>query len=727
MAADYIKEGNLEIASSLYHLIEKEVAPNSGITASQFWQSLAEIVRDLSPQNEDLLKKRDQLQRQIDEWHRTHSGTAHDAEAYQEFLRTIGYLSTDNESCRITTQNVDIEIAETAGPQLVAPLDNPRYLLNAANARWSSLYDALYSTDAIPESEGCKRSKKYNPIRGDKIIAFARHFLDRNFPLEKGTHSQAIRYYIKDDQLMVEMGDRSRSPLLREEGFVAYTGKEDNPDSILLCKHGLHIEICFGEGFFIGRRDHANIYDILIEAAITTIMDCEDSVASVDAEDKVNVYRNWLKLMQGTLSNTIENDGNSVKRLLADDRSYQKADGEYRLSGRSLMLIRHVGAHLKTEAVRLDGHPIPETMLDAMVTTLSTKHDLLANSIRRNSRCGSIYAVKPKMHGPEEVALANTLFDRVEDALELERNTLKMGIMDEERRTSVNLRACIRAASKRLVFINTGFLDRTGDDIHTNMEAGAVLPKAEMKTARWLTAYENSNIDQGLRCGLVGRAQIGKGMWPIPDQMMNMLETKIQHLKAGANTAWVSSRVAATLHALHYHRFNVKTRQQELFKRQQTPIADILAIPIMAKDRQLSPQQIQQELENNIQSILGYVSRWIGQGIGCSKVPDINNIGLMEDCATLRISSQHIANWLHHGLLSEQQLRKTMEKMAHFVDRQNENTPSYKTMSTDLTSSIPFQCALDLIIKGRHQPNGYTEFILYQRRKEQKSSIDNQH
>ncbi len=710
--------GELEIATPLVDFVEREATPGTNVAPAAFWNALAGIVATLAPQNAALLKKRDTLQQQINAWHIRHK--THDPLAYRKFLTEIDYLVPEPADFQIGTTNVDDEIANTPGPQLVVPLDNARYVLNAANARWGSLYDALYSTDATPEADGCKKTKKYNPIRGDKVIEYARRFLDRNFPLETGTHRHATHYRIEGGELVVELGNGDKTPLLRPKDFVAFSGERNVPDAVLFKKHGLHVELRFGEGFFIGRRDHANIYDIHIESAITTIMDCEDSVSSVDTEDKLKVYRHWLELMQGTLVRTIEKDGQTLTRNLAADRIYQTANGaEYVAHGRSLMLVRNVGAHLDTDSVRYRGQPIPETFLDVMITALCAKHDLAGTGKYRNSRTGSVYIVKPKMHGHEEVALADVLFAHVEEALGLAPLTLKMGIMDEERRTSVNLKACIKAARNRLVFINTGFLDRTGDEIHTAMEAGAMLPKATMKHADWLVAYENSNVDIGLATGLSGRAQIGKGMWAMPDEMTAMMESKIRHLKAGANTAWVPSPTAATLHALHYHRFNVKTRQQELAKRSPTDVGDILAIPTL--DTPLTQSAITAELENNAQGILGYVSRWVGQGIGCSKVPDINGVALMEDCATLRISSQHIANWLHHKLCTKDEVVKIMRKMARFVDRQNESDADYLPMAADFDASIPFQAALDLVFKGIDQPNGYTEFILYQRRREQKA------
>jgi len=719
----YIKLGGLAIARPLFELVKNDISPSTGVDNEKFWSSFEEIVRDFQPKNSELLARRDQLQKKIDEWHQKHCDEKHDAKAYKKFLQDIGYLVDEPDDFKITTTNVDTEIAEVAGPQLVVPLDNARYVLNATNARWGSLYDAFYATNAISEADGCKKIKKYNPIRGERVIEIAREFLDRHFALERNTHKHVTRYFIKNNQLSVQMGNGTETTLLKPQQFVGYTGQPDSPDEVLLCHHDLHLEIRFGEGFFIGRRDHANIYDIHIESAITTIMDCEDSVASVDTDDKLKVYKNWLGLMKGTLVRTVVKENENIERAMEPDRKYIGTDGkEVTLHGRSLMLVRNVGTHLETDAVLYNGKMIPETMLDVMITALCAKHDLLGNNTLRNSRTGSVYIVKPKMHGPEEVSLANDLFTRVEDALNMSRNTLKIGIMDEERRTSVNLKACIYAAKERLTFINTGFLDRTGDDIHTNMKAGIIVPKGELKQTKWLKAYEESNVQIGLLCGLKGRAQIGKGMWTMPEEMNNMMETKIQHLKAGANTSWVPSPIAATLHAIHYHRLNVQSRQHALMKAKQVPVDDILDIPVIDSKRKLSTHEIRQELENNAQGILGYVSRWVGQGVGCSKVPDINDVALMEDCATLRISSQHIANWLHHGIVTEDEVHAVMKRMAVIVDRQNRGDKNYKPMSADFENSIPFQAAVDLVLKGIDQANGYTEFILYQRRREQKKA-----
>lgn len=720
-AVNYLKVGGLEVAEGLYNFIKDEAAPGTGVVAEDFWRALAGIVEALGPRNAALLQARAALQQKIDAWHIERRQRGHDPVAYKAFLQDIGYLVEPPEDVQIKTANVDDEIASVPGPQLVAPLDNARYVLNAVNARWGSLYDAFYSTDTISEANGCRRIKKYNPIRGDRVIERARHFLDRHFALERDTHKHVTRYFIQDQQLAVRFGDGTQTTLLKPRQFVGYAGDPAGPDAVVLCHHSLHVELRFGAGYFIGRRDHAGIYDIHIESAVTAIMDCEDSVASVDSADKLTVYRNWLGLMRGNLTRAIEKDGQTVQRAMAPDRDYIGPNGEaVTLPGRSLMLARNVGPHLYTAAVLQAGRPIPETMLDAMVTALSAKHDILGNGRHRNSRTGSIYIVKPKLHGPEEVALADELFLRVEDALGLGRHTLKIGVMDEERRTSVNLAACIARVRERLVFINTGFLDRTGDDIHTSMEAGPIAPKDELKQAAWLKAYEAANVRAGLDCGLTGRAQIGKGMWAMPDEMNAMMKTKIQHLKAGANTSWVPSPIAATLHAIHYHRLNVKSRQQALGSAARVPLDAMLSIPLLAKDRRLSASGIRHELENNAQGILGYVSRWVGQGVGCSKVADINDTALMEDCATLRISSQHIANWLHHGIVSAEEVRAVMRRMAVIVDRQNRDDPAYQPMAKDFAGSLPFQAALDLVFAGRAQPNGYTEFILYRRRREQK-------
>ncbi|MBL1141418.1 MAG: malate synthase G [Proteobacteria bacterium] len=718
---NYISVGNLQINKSLHDLVKKEIAPRTDVTNKSFWTSLEKILQDYMPRNLALLKKRDSLQKKIDNWHIKNRNKKHNPKAYKKFLKEIGYLVDNVEEFSINTENVDDEIAMIPGPQLVVPLDNARYVLNAVNARWGSLYDASYSTDTISQANGCKKIKRYNPIRGDRVILRGRNLLDRHFPLERDTHKHITQYFIKNNQLAVRFGDDSETTLLKPQQFIGYTGKAENPDSILLCHHNLHLEIKLGAGYFIGRRDHAKIYDIQLESAVTTIMDCEDSVASVDIEDKLKVYNNWLGLMKGTLVETVEKEDGTIQRAMEEDKTYIGVDGKpFIQHSRSLMLVRNVGHHLYTDMVLYDGKPVPETMIDLMVTSLCAIHDLKGNTKRSNSRKGSVYIVKPKMHGSEEVAFANELFGRTEEALKLPANTLKMGIMDEERRTSVNLKACIYAAKERVVFINTGFLDRTGDDIHTNMEAGPIIPKAEIKQAKWLQAYEDSNVQVGLDCGLMNKAQIGKGMWAMPEEMTNMMKTKIQHLKAGASTSWVPSPVAATLHAIHYHRLNIKSRQVALMEAARIPVDDILDIPVIDKKRKLSPLEIRHELENNAQGILGYVSRWVGQGVGCSKVPDINDVALMEDCATLRISSQHIANWLHHGIVTKAEVREAMKRMAVIVDRQNRDDKHYQPMSKDFSASVPFLAAIDLVLKGRNQANGYTEFILYKRRLEQK-------
>ncbi len=719
---NYIKFGKLDIATDLFDLVKKEITPKTEITNKNFWASVEKILHDTMPENAALLKKRDALQKKIDNWHIENRNKKHKSAAYKKFLKEIGYLVDDVEDFSINTENVDDEIALIPGPQLVVPLDNARYVLNAVNARWGSLYDASYSTDTISQANGCKKIKKYNPIRGDRVILRGRNLLDRHFALERDTHKHITQYFIKNNQLSVRFGDGSETTLLKPQQFVGYTGNPENPESILLCHHNLHLEVKLGDGLFIGRSDHAKIYDIHLESAVTAIMDCEDSVASVDTEDKLKVYRNWLGLMKGSLVRTVEKEDQIIKRAMEPDKEFIGPDGKPVIKkGRSLMLVRNVGSHLYTDMVLIDGKQVPESIVDLMVTSLCAIHDLKGTSKRPNSLKGSVYIVKPKMHGPEEVAFANGLFARAEEALKLPANTLKMGIMDEERRTSVNLKACIYAARERVVFINTGFLDRTGDDIHTNMEAGPIIPKAEIKQTKWLQAYEDSNVQVGLDCGLMNKAQIGKGMWAMPEEMNNMMKTKVQHLKAGANTSWVPSPIAATLHAIHYHRLNVQSRQRALMNAAKVPVDDILDIPVMNKKRKLSPNEVRHELENNAQGILGYVSRWVGQGVGCSKVPDINDVALMEDCATLRISSQHIANWLHHGIVTKEEVREAMKRMAVIVDRQNRGDKHYEAMSKDYSASVPFLAAIDLVLKGRNQPNGYTEFILYKRRLEQKN------
>jgi len=716
-----IEISGLSVDRALYELIDTEIAPGTGVDSDGFWQGFADILADMGPENRRLLEFRDQLQAKLDAWHKSHPGKFDPAE-YKACLEEIGYLVPEGGDFKVSTGNVDPEVGEISGPQLVVPVDNARYALNAANARWYSLYDALYGTDIILEVEGCKKTAKYNPVRGQQVIRHVRDFLDRSVPLAAGSHSYVTRYMVVSGKLIGVMGDGSKAELGWRESFVGYRGNPEEPEAILLQRNGLHIELLIGEGYYIGQGDLANVYDVRMESAITTIMDCEDSVAAVDAEDKVRVYRNWHGLMKGDLKTRVKRGDEIIDRSLNPDPEYLSPRGEpFSMPGRSLMFVRNVGTHMYTDAVTLDGEQVPETFLDAMVTALSAKHDLLENGEFRNSRHGSVYIVKPKMHGPEEVAEAVKLFARVEQALGIDNGALKIGIMDEERRTTVNLKECIRAASDRVVFINTGFLDRTGDEIHTSMEAGAIIPKNEIKNSRWLLAYEDWNVDVGLETGLPGHGQIGKGMWAAPDNMAAMMEHKIAHPRAGASTAWVPSAVAACLHAMHYHQVNVSARQRQLASATRASLDDILTIPLLG-DRKIKQGDVIRELENNAQGILGYVVRWIEEGVGCSKVPDISDVNLMEDRATLRISSQHIANWLYHGITTPEQVRKVFEKMAEIVDRQNSGDPAYRNMAPDFDNSIAFKGALDLVLKGRELANGYTEFVLHPRRQEFKSS-----
>ena len=708
-----IQRGDLQVSEELDKLISEKVCVNIDVEPEQFWNSFNEVVKEFTPRNKALLAEREELQTKIDNWHKDNK--EFDKETYKSFLKEIGYWVDTNDDFEIETTNVDAEISTIAGAQLVVPVMNARFALNAANARWGSLYDALYGTDMISEDGGAERGGAYNPVRGDKVIEFSKNFMNENFPLSNGTYQEIAAFQINDGNLEITLKDQTKVTLVDNDKFVGYSGDVENPSGILMKNNNLHVEVQIDREDAVGKDDLAGIKDILVESAVTTIQDCEDSVAAVDGEDKATVYSNWLGLMQGNLEETFDKGGKAMTRKLNPDRDYSNPAGVgFTLPGRSTMLVRNVG-HLMTTPAILDaeGNEIFEGIMDAMFTITIAKHDLLSNGTFKNSRTGSIYIVKPKMHGPKEVQLTCDLFAAVEKAVGLAPLTAKIGIMDEERRTTINLKECIKVAKDRVIFINTGFLDRTGDEIHTSMEAGPMIRKAQMKQEPWILAYEDWNVDKGLQTGFKGKAQIGKGMWAMPDEMLGMYENKTVHPEAGANCAWVPSPTAATLHALHYHQISVPNVQEDLQKRKEANMDEILEIPLLKEE--LSAEEIQAELDNNAQGILGYVVRWIDQGVGCSKVPDINNVGLMEDRATCRISSQHIANWLHHGLCDETQVLETMKKMAVVVDDQNSGDPEYENMAPGYDGDA-FQAACDLVLKGRVQPSGYTEPILHAQR-----------
>ena len=719
---EYINHGSLKVSKELDDLINKKVCIGIDLEPENFWVSFEKIIEEFTPRNRALLDKREDLQKKIDDWHLANKGKPIDKAEYKNFLKEIGYLLEEPEDFSIETKNVDPEIASIAGPQLVVPVMNARFALNAANARWGSLYDALYGTDVISEEDGAEKAGAYNPKRGAKVIEFSKKFLDENIPLSKGSYKDITAFQILDGKLQITLSDQTQTTIEDDSKFIGYVGTTENPTGILLKNNLLHLEIQIDRNDSIGSDDPAGIKDVLVESAVTTIQDCEDSVAAVDGTDKAEVYGNWLGLMKGDLSETFSKNGQSLTRTLNKDREYSDlSSNTFSLPGRSTMLVRNVG-HLMTNPGILDANneEVFEGIMDAMFTIAIGKHDVLSSGDLSNSRAKSIYIVKPKMHGPEEVKLTCDLFAAVEKAVGLNPLTVKVGIMDEERRTTVNLKECIKVAKDRVIFINTGFLDRTGDEIHTSMEAGPFIKKSEMKQQPWISAYEDWNVDTGLETGFKGKAQIGKGMWPMPDEMLNMYETKTMHPEAGADCAWVPSPTAATLHALHYHQLNVPSVQEDLSKRAKASLEDILEIPLLKDPENLSSEEIQAELDNNAQGILGYVVRWVDQGVGCSKVPDINNVGLMEDRATCRISSQHIANWLHHGLTNKDQVMETMKKMAQVVDDQNKGDPNYENMAPDY-SGYAFRAACDLVLEGRNQPSGYTEPILHSKRLEYKS------